>query len=89
MIAKQINGERNNSLGNPFKAKDSSKEEAIGMFGIYLNQAIHRNELTSPQRKLLNHIWRLAKQGDVTLVCHCHPKSCHAEVIKRIVEERL
>jgi hypothetical protein len=25
------------------------------------------------------------QQGNVNLVCYCHPKRCHAEVIKEVV----
>lgn len=36
-------------------------------------------------RKLLD-LKQQAIDGDLTLICFCHPKPCHAEVIKNCIE---
>lgn len=37
----------------------------------------------------LDRIIELAKNNDITLLCWCYPKRCHAETIKRYIESKL
>ncbi|MCP4354667.1 MAG: hypothetical protein GY793_03340 [Proteobacteria bacterium] len=35
-------------------------------------------------------LYKLVKRGkNILLLCHCHPKRCHADTIKTFLEEQL
>lgn len=89
---------RGSPLGNPFTGSKkventkaafqcSSREEAIEKYEKYLRLAIYENE--SYICNEMNRIWKMAKNGDVNLVCFCKPKPCHGDIIKKIIEEKL
>lgn len=88
---------RGSPLGNPYtsiqdrktKAEHvcSSREESVANFRNYLLERIEMKDKTITTA--LNKIWKLAKNGDVYLVCFCKPKSCHGDVIKEIIEKKL
>jgi len=87
---------RGSCLGNPYtslmiktKAKYvcESREESIKKCDFYLREKIR---LKDPEIcAALNKIYLKAKKGDVNLVCFCAPKSCHGDIIKKIIEEKL
>lgn len=89
---------RGSKLGNPFSSIQgretkanficASREEAIENFSSYLKQKISDKDKNICDE--LNRIWKIAKSvRDINLVCYCAPKSCHATIIKRIVEDKL
>lgn len=88
---------RGSALGNPFtsiKTKETkalvvceNREESISRFKEYLKEKIQNKD-----EKIcfeLNRIYKMAKKGDVNLICYCAPKACHGDVIKEIIEEKL
>jgi hypothetical protein len=86
---------RGSALGNPYTHRSgtkalficSTREVAIDLCRDWL--------LTQVQEKnpavcaALNDIYRMAKTGDVNLVCYCAPKACHGDVIKALIEAKL
>lgn len=76
-------------LGNPFpKGKHGTREEVVTKYEVWLREKI----LTTDKQVcgMLNKIWLHAKSGkDVYLECCCSPKLCHADIIKKIIQERL
>lgn len=88
---------RGSILGNPFTHFDLSKtkaefhcatrEESINSFEKYIIQKIQNKD--SKICSELNRIYKRALEGDVNLVCFCAPKSCHGDVLKKIIEEKL
>ena len=88
---------RGSSLGNPFTSKlladtqaqfqCSSREESVESYRNYLLGKIAEHDKTICQA--LNHIYLLAKKGDLNLVCFCAKLACHGDVIKEIVDEKL
>ncbi len=89
---------RGSPLGNPFTGSKkventkaafqcSSREEAIEKYEHYLRLAIYGND--SYICNQMNRIWKMAKTGDVNLVCFCKPKACHGDIIKKLIEEKL
>ena len=88
---------RGSALGNPYtsikgkktKAKVvcNSREESIKSFDIYIRQKISEKDKKICDE--LNRIYKMVKEGDVNLVCFCKPKSCHGDIIKKIIEEKL
>lgn len=89
---------RGSVLGNPYTSmKDKktqaefvcdTKEESIESYKTYL---LSRVEEKDPKvTEILNYIWAKVKTGkDVKLVCFCHPKPCHGNVIKELIESKL
>jgi hypothetical protein len=88
---------RGSALGNPYtsiKGRDTmakfvvdSRSESIDSFRKYLLECIEQKE--EKICNLLNQIYLLAMEGEVCLSCYCKPKSCHGDVIKEIIEEKI
>lgn len=88
---------RGSALGNPFTHADlhktkaefqcNNREEAIAAYEPWLRTKI--SERDSAVCTMLNNIVKMARKGDVFLVCFCKPKSCHGDIVKKIVEEVL
>jgi len=84
--AKGINIMRGSPLGNPFQIDDNNpRESVIAKYHEWL-----RNEYLNKQSPAYLELKRLASLvidgNDITLVCCCHPKSCHGDVIKTAIE---
>lgn len=89
---------RGSPLGNPFSHLENSKaefkvktrEESIIAFEKYLQEQIkNKNPKICNE---LNKIFKISKNNPNTqigLVCFCFPKSCHTQIIKKIIEEKL
>jgi hypothetical protein len=70
-------------LGNPFKVgRDGSLEEVIAKYRVWLWGEIQKHG--SVFDKLVELV-ELSKSGDLTLVCWCHPKKCHADIIRNAI----
>ena len=84
-----IKVDRSSLLGNPFPMRVETDRNRV--CDLYQQ---HFNELISSQKnyrfmKELDRIYELSKTKDIVLLCWCAPKRCHAETIKRYLEERL
>lgn len=88
---------RGSILGNPYTHFDldktkaefqcKSREESISSYEKYI---ISKIESKDPEIcKELNRIYFLALYQDVNLVCFCKPKSCHGDIIKKIIEKKI
>lgn len=79
---------RPSPLGNIFPVSPSrSRDVAIQQYDAWLTTRLLDPE--SVQSAVIRQLTRLARKEDVALVCWCAPRPCHADVIKRIIEERL
>jgi Domain of unknown function (DUF4326) len=79
---------RGSPLGNPFRISISAtREQVIGQYAEYLPRKIAEGNIEI--RRELNRVWKAAKAGDVNLVCFCAPRDCHANIIKKLIEEKL
>jgi hypothetical protein len=87
---------RGSPLGNPYthikegtKAEFivSDRDEAIKNYETYINDKILNKDPNICN--ILNKIWLMAKNDDVNLSCFCKPKSCHGDIIKKIIEGKL
>ncbi len=83
-------------LGNPWTSKLSKTKaqyqcvtdiEAIANFREYLLEKLKSKDIDICSE--MNRIYKMAKYGDVNLVCYCVPKCCHGDVIKEIIESKL
>ena len=88
---------RGSALGNPYtsipggqtKAEFtcSTREESISKFHQYLLEKIKSRDKEICDE--LNKIWQSAKNGDINLVCYCVPETCHATIIKKVIESKM
>jgi hypothetical protein len=83
--------DRTSVLGNPIHLKDNTKKErdkCCDSFELYFFSKMRLPN--SKIRKKVEEIIELLKNGvSVNLQCHCFPKRCHTETIKRFIEEKL
>lgn len=84
----RVTVDRTTSLGNPFRIIQSRKRhEAIEQYATWLPDALSRQARV---RKMYLDILKLLRGGNnVALVCHCAPRACHADVLKKKLEEDL
>ena len=84
------------ALGNPWthikgetKAlyQCETREESIEKYKVWFDEQIasKNQEVLDVLRK----IYKMAKVGDVNLVCYCFPLKCHGQIIKNYVESYL
>jgi hypothetical protein len=72
-------------LGNPFPVgKGGTREEVIEKYRRWL---WFNMDVPGPVANALTELRQLYElHGQLTLVCHCHPLPCHADVIKACLE---
>lgn len=83
---------RSTPLGNPFKMVGSSPEERDRVCDAYeqwLPTVLLKNGAELAQ---FNELLKLAQTPGcktLELICHCAPKRCHGDTIKRLLEQEL
>jgi hypothetical protein len=86
---------RPSPLGNPYTHKHgtlarivvATRDEAVDSYERWLREKIRVRD--HAVCNALNEIYRKAKAGDISLVCFCSPARCHADVIRKVIEEKL
>ena len=80
-----IKVDRSSVLGNPFFMKEESQRNKVcDEYETYFQKQVVENP------KFLNELKRIAviaREKDIALACWCFPKRCHAEVIKKYVDD--
>ena len=71
-------------FGNPFPILDFNRAECIRKYATWFEGQLANDSFKSS----LDSLYEIAKKGELNLVCWCHPKECHATVIKRYLEKR-
>ena len=67
-------------LGNPFTTRQHSREQAIALYRQHIGP---RDRYGTAEGGALDNLRERLKYGEqLALVCWCHPKSCHADVLK-------
>ena len=67
-------------LGNPFSVRQHGQGVCIDMYKEWLNlQWSTNNQVVIGELTRLKN--ELIECGTITLMCWCHPKPCHADVI--------
>jgi hypothetical protein len=77
---------RPSPLGNPFPLGPYTREDSIAHYESFLEYHRHHD---GPIKNELNRLANMSLAGDLTLICWCAPLPCHADVIKRKIEEIL
>ena len=81
--------DRSSVLGNPYPMYSEEQRDTVcEKYEIYFQNQVSTKKNNAFMNEL-RRIWKLAKNGDVTLACWCYPKRCHAETIKKFIESYL
>lgn len=80
---------RPSPLGNPYPLEhEGEREQVVEQFARWLERRLEAGDVAVKAE--LNRLYRLAlERGEVTLVCWCSPRRCHAEVIGRRLKAAL
>jgi hypothetical protein len=75
-------------LGNPFRLeREDQREEVVARYATWLKEELHRGN--REVARALEELYRsLKRRGDITLLCFCAPRRCHAEVIAEHLKRR-
>ena len=86
-----IRVDRTSVLGNPYIMPDESYRDTVcDWYEDYFYDTVNSVEGDHVSFKnKLNSTIEIARTNDITLLCWCHPKRCHAETIKRYIEHKL
>lgn len=80
-----IRVDRSSVLGNPFYMYNESQREAVcDRYEEYFSTTVKLRRKDFMDE--LHRIYVLSLEQDITLLCWCSPKRCHAETIKRYIE---
>lgn len=81
---------RGTPLGNPFAMRNKSQTERDRVCDAYEKYIAKKIQDKDPAICTeLNRLWKIAKKGNLILVCWCKPLRCHGDTIKRVLEEKL
>ncbi len=79
---------RGSVLGNPFTAitdratkAEFISENPIEDFEKYLYEKIAQKD-----KAICNELNRLYQMEEINLICFCKPKTCHGDIIKKIID---
>ena len=71
-------------LGNPFAiGKDGDRDEVIRKYRVWLWREVKARGKVFAE---LVRIKKLTENGNVNLICHCHPLKCHSDVVRACIE---
>jgi hypothetical protein len=83
-----IRVDRVSVLGNPYKLKtEDQRDEVCDKYEKYFNSQISNNNDFFCELENLVNIYNY--YGKLNLFCWCTPKRCHAEVIKKWLENKI
>lgn len=81
-VAREYVG-RPSPLGNPFPLRqETDRDLVVQQYRDWLRKQWQAN---GPAKAELLKLCKLAKAGDLELVCWCAPKACHADVIREAI----
>lgn len=86
---------RGSVLGNQWSHKKGTqakyvvptREDAIRNFKEWLPEAIKNDKAVADEINRLTYLY--GTRGHLTLICWCVPESCHAEIIRDVIYERV
>jgi len=78
-------GKAQSPLANPYSLNKHSREESLKLYKEWLMRKL--KDRNSPQSMEFNKLKLLLSHGsDLNLICFCHPKPCHGDIIKLLLE---
>ena len=84
-----IKVDRTSPLGNPYRMSSEIYRDAVCIKYDFMIYTKIKDKQDISFIHELNRIVELARTNDITLLCWCYPRRCHAETIKRYIEHRL
>ncbi len=79
-----IRVDRKTELGNPFIMNGEDERNIVcEKYKKYFYNMLDNKQYWFIEE--LKHIYKTAKRHDVALGCWCHPKRCHAEIIRDFI----
>lgn len=82
-----IKVDRTSVLGNPFyMANENERDLVCNQYEVYFKDKMEKKTDIAFVNEV-NRIMELSKENDITLLCWCYPKRCHAETIIRYIKE--
>jgi hypothetical protein len=78
--------DRKTPLGNQWRVPPYTRTDAINYFREYLTEVLKQD---TRERIYFERILVVARKQDITLMCHCWPLPCHADIIKEFLEQQL
>lgn len=77
---------RPSPLGNPFTMRnEADRDRVCDQYEAWFAQKVAHGDARVMNE--LRRLYRLASKGDLILGCYCAPKRCHADTIKRFLEQ--
>lgn len=84
-IGRACRGYPQSPLANPYRASKGGRELAITQYRTWLQDALQ--DAGSPQAVEMVRLARIvADGGELVLLCWCHPKPCHGDIVAVAVE---
>lgn len=81
-----IKVDRSSPLGNPFKIKkESDRDKVYDDYQIYFDNKIKKDD--AEFIGALENIYLKSYEANIALGCWCYPLRCHAEVIKKFIDD--
>lgn len=72
-------------LGNPFYlASEDDRDTCIAKYKTWFLNKVRFGDTAIMEE--LNRVIRLHEYCDIYLICYCHPRKCHAIVIKEFLD---
>ena len=81
--------DRTSPLGNPYTlTRESARDLVCDKYDVYFQKRKNSTILSGFASELAR-LRALSKTNDITLLCWCAPKRCHAETIKQYLDDYL
>ena len=82
----QIRVDRTSVLGNPFYMKNETERDTVcNQYEVYFQEKM-QNTQSAFYKEIMRLQTVLEQYGRLELFCWCFPKRCHAESIKKYLE---
>jgi len=77
--------DRSTVLGNQFRMRHESQRDSVcDLYASFAKGKLKHNEV---YRNAIAELVAIAQTKPLVLLCWCHPKRCHANTIKNLIEE--
>ena len=90
-VGRPAKGEVNSKLANPFpivRDTEAQRDDVTARFEAWLLERLAK-EGHPVQVEFLALVERVRKGEHIALACYCAPKKCHADIIKKYLEQYL
>lgn len=75
------------ALGNKYHMTgENDRALVISMYRVWLERAVDEEK---DVRDAMLTLIEMAKRGPIVLLCWCHPKACHADIIAAMVKQAI